>query len=293
MRTSVPLFHSRTRSSLPALAIALAVACGPKPSPEPTATQRDQSPPAEAPTPPAEVPGSEAPTAPEAPAGLPEAAGVHYLEYLTGGAQAGDTLPMIIAIHGLGDSPQGFVGLFEGFDQPARVILPQGLDAYEPGWSWFPVRARDADIEGLAQGIAKAADALAPAVEALTKTYPTAGEPIVTGFSQGGMLSFTLAVRHGELFSAAFPVGGWLPPPLWPQSSPGPDSPPILAFHGDADRAVSFAPTQEAVAALDKLGYEVELRPYPGVGHAIPPAMRAELMAALGEAVTKQAAAAP
>lgn len=258
------------------LAVSLAVtACESRP-PEPPARQPTPAAPAPAPAPaPAVAP---APTPDE----LPQIAGVHYLEFTTAGADADAALPMIIAIHGLGDSPEGFRDLLDGFDRPARVILPRALDAHEPGWSWFPLRARDKDIEALAAGIRHAADTLAPAIEQLAATRPTVGKPIVTGFSQGGMLSFTLAVHHGQLLGAALPVGGWLPEPLWPRpDADASTAPPIIAFHGDADVAVRYEPTVQVIEQLKQAGYRVELHTYPGIGHMIPPDMRADLFAAL------------
>jgi phospholipase/carboxylesterase len=272
--------------SLLALGLIALTACEPRAS-EPRSAQPHK--PVEAPTV-VEAPSVEPTTeaAPElAPETLPVVAGVHYLERVTADADPNAALPMIVAIHGLGDSPEGFASLLEGFDQPARVILPRALDAHEPGWSWFPIRARDNDVDKLAAGIEQAANALAPAIAELTRQRPTVGKPIVTGFSQGGMLSFALAVHHGELFSAALPVGGWLPPPLWPKSAPGPDTPPIVAFHGDNDRAVAYEPTEAAVVHLQKSGYRVELNTYVGIGHAIPPDMREDLFDSLRDALAR------
>lgn len=221
-----------------------------------------------------------------APPELPAVEGIHYLEIVTADAAADAELPMIVAIHGLGDTPEGFSALLADFDQPARVIFPRALEPHPPGWSWFPLRARDPDVEAVAEGIAKAADALAPAIAALAEQRPTRGKPIVTGFSQGGILSFTIAVRHGDLIAAAFPVGGWLPPPLMPDADVDPSAaPPMLAFHGDADKAVQYPPTQQAVDALAKAGFAAELRTYEGIGHAIPPHMHADLMDALRQAI--------
>lgn len=218
---------------------------------------------------------------------LAQIAGVHYLEFVTAGADPQAKLPMIIAIHGLGDSPEGFRGLLEDFDQPARVIVPRGLDAHGPGWSWFPTRVSELaegnteQLAQLAMGIKLAADTLAPAIEQLTAQRPTTGKPIVTGFSQGGMLSFALAIHHRELLSAALPIGGWLPEPLWP-TGPAPTPPiPIIAFHGEADTIVPYPATVTAVAQLEQAGYPVELITYAGVEHSISPAMRADLFDAL------------
>src|SRR5262245_29161383 len=45
---------------------------------------------------------------------------VEFVELTTGGANPSETLPMIIAIHGLGDRPEAFSELFSGFDVKAR-----------------------------------------------------------------------------------------------------------------------------------------------------------------------------
>lgn len=268
---------------VPALPIVWVLACSfagcearaPEPATAPATAPTTQAPPTAAK--PIERPTAAPPIAADE---LPRVGEIHYLEFVTAGADPETPLPMIVAIHGLGDSPQKFRALLDGFDRPARVILPRGIDAYEEGWSWFPLRARDPDVAALAQGIDRAADLLAPAIEQLCKQRPTVGKPIVTGFSQGGMLSFALAVEHGDLFSAALPIGGWLPEPLWPREGK-PGAPPILAFHGEADVAVRYEPTKIAVEHLRTLGFAVELSTYVGVGHAIAPDIHADLMQAL------------
>lgn len=205
---------------------------------------------------------------------------LHYLEVLTGGAQPDEALPMLVAIHGLGDEPKQFAGLVADLPVKARVILPRAIDDYEVGWSWFPVRAADPDVDALARGITRAAKAIDAGITRLERDRPTVGKPVVTGFSQGGMLTFALAVTYPEHYQAAFAVGGWLPPPLWPREDVEAKTlPPIVALHGEADPAVKFEPTREAVEHLSSIGAEAELHPYPEVGHAIPPAMREELHA--------------
>lgn len=221
-------------------------------------------------------------------------AGLSYAEVMLGGAQPEDTVPMIVAIHGLGDEPLAFAELFSSFPEPARLVLPRGLDPTEGGgWSWFPIRARDGDIEGLAQGIRKAADTIAPAIEALEESRPTLGRPIVTGFSQGGMLAFTIAVHHPERVTAAVAVGGWLPPPLWPTEKAEPEAPRIVALHGTADNAVAFEPTQEATVRLEQLGWSVKLQGYEGVRHVITPHMRRDLFDHLADAIRRASDASP
>jgi phospholipase/carboxylesterase len=218
------------------------------------------------------------------------AAGLAYREVVLGTTDTEQPLPMIVAIHGLGDGPDNFQHLLDGFSEPVRLILPRGLDTVpEGGWSWFPIRARDPDVEALATGIRGAADRIAAGIEALAGSRPTLGKPIVMGFSQGGMLTFTLAVHHPHVVGHAVAVGGWLPPPLWPTAAAkGVPYPKLLALHGTADVAVPFPPTQQAVEALVALGIAAELVSYDGVGHMIPELMLRDLHDRLTDAVQQE-----
>jgi phospholipase/carboxylesterase len=262
------------------LAVMLAPACG-KQAPQPTAVgtkpQREALPAAPEPE-------------PEAPP-LPVAGELAYLEVMLGGAQPEEAVPMIVAIHGLGDEPQNFAGLFDGFPEPARLILPRAPDPFaDGGWSWFPIRASDRDVDSLSRGIEAGADKIARSIAVLHKERPTVGTPIVTGFSQGGMLSFALAVHHPDLVSVAVPVGGWLPPPLWPAGK-GTNTPypKIVALHGTADTAVYFDMTKEAVDHLATLGFDVALNPYEDIPHVLTPEIRHDLSRTVADAVRTSA----
>lgn len=214
---------------------------------------------------------------------LRDVSGARYLERVTGGAEGEAPLRLVVALHGLGDSPAGFAPLFADLDARARVVVVQGFDVWGDGRSWFPFRP-DASAADRAAAIATAADRLAPVIATLRSQRPTRGLPIVTGFSQGGMLSFALAVRHPGAFAAALPIGGALPEPLWPPAGPGP-WPALVAFHGEADARVPLAPTQQAVLALRARGLAVELHAYPGLGHGIDARLRRDWLAELSRRI--------
>lgn len=190
------------------------------------------------------------------------------------------TTALVVAIHGRGDRPEHFQALTRGWPEVAHVVVPAAPTPHGSGFSWFPLRAV-ADGPELAQGVAEAADRLA----AWLADSP-ADPLVVTGFSQGGMLSFALAVRHPHLVDAVVPVGGMLPQGLWPTAVP-PGAPPILALHGGADEVVPTAAAVATVEALAGLGWPAELRTWDGVGHEIPLPMRASLDAAVRAAATR------
>ena len=273
----------RAVTRLLSLTLLLALVGCDRPVPPP-ATQPASPAPSRAQQPAAQPPV--APDAPTPPAARPKAANLHYVERILGDAKPDDPLPMIVAIHGLGDDPDNFAHLFDTYGGTARLILPQGIDPTEEGgWSWFPLRARSGDVEELSAGIERAANELAASIEVLAASRPTVGDPIVTGFSQGWMLAFTLAIQHPAQVGFAIPIGGWLPPPLWPSGGPGPEHPPIVALHGTADNAVRYEPTKEAVGDLTAKGYAAQLKSYEGVQHAIPPEERTDLFDLLDDAL--------
>lgn len=202
--------------------------------------------------------------------------GLRYLEMLQGETSVERALPMVVLIHGLGDKPHRRWLDVVTLDVPARVVMPEAPTPAGEGFSWFPYRVGQNEPHALARGIVAACDQLARALAKLKKERPTLGKPIVTGFSQGGMLSFALALRHADLVQQALPISGGLPEPLWPSTrSTGARSPPIFALHGTADTVVPFEPTQRLIAHLRALGHDARLMPFAGVGHEITPEMSA------------------
>jgi phospholipase/carboxylesterase len=227
--------------------------------------------------------GSPAPAA--SPAATP--ARLEFLERTTAGATASESLPMIVAIHGLGDRPESWLSQWDSFPVKARIILPRGPDPWGDGSSWFHYPPRS--IEELASGVRASSDRVAGLLAELSRSRPTKGKPIVTGFSQGGFLTFALAVEHREVVGYAVPMSGGFPIPLWPASPAPPDAPPIFAVHGTADVIVRIGPTRDAVRRLAELGFKIELKEYPGIPHTVARPMHIDVEARLAKAATDAA----
>lgn len=199
--------------------------------------------------------------------------GLRFLEHLTGGARRDDRVPLIIALHAMDADPADLLELMQGYRGRARILLPYGHPS-GGRYQWFSSVG-----DGLsALAISAETDRLAAAVATWTRSRPTLGKPIVTGFSQGGMVAFSLAVTHPALISAAFPVSGLLPPSLYPPAAPptapaassaAPPArlPPVLAFHGDLDLAVPTQSARDSIAVLQRAGYPATLHTYPSVAH--------------------------
>jgi len=176
--------------------------------------------------------------------------------------------PVVIALHGRGDHPARFVGLARTWADVAHVVVPAAMTPHSKGFSWFHIRARQ-DDPSLAAAVAEATRR----VVQLVNSRRSAETPlVVTGFSQGGMLSFALATRPQPVVDGAVPMGGFLPRGLWPDALPA-DPAPIFAVHGEADTVITVDAPRATVAHLKALGWPVQLETTPDVAHTLTPGM--------------------
>ena len=146
-----------------------------------------------------------------------------YKTVLTDRSENEARLPLIIAMHGLGGTPDDMVRTLSDLEVPARVIAPYGLFPFgmQGGASWYAnaIPSRTSDPQIIAEDMNYAADKLAHFISKLMAHYPEAGTPIITGYSQGGMLTYALSVRYPHLVSKAIPVAGFIPATILPQQN--------------------------------------------------------------------------
>ncbi len=226
---------------------------------------------------------------------LPAAAPAHggkveplpTLEIVTGGASADAQLPLIIALHGRGDTAEGFAQLFRALTVPARVVIPRPPHPWGSGQAWFTeAQAHLENRPATAVELLHLAHRVAATADVIRAARPTRGRPIVIGFSQGAMLTWAVAVAHPRAIAAAFPIAGFLFPEMLSQTRVDARAmPPIVAFHGEADPLVPVEEDRKGVQALAKHGAHAELRVFPGVRHEIPPPLRDEIFASLAQAL--------
>ncbi len=205
--------------------------------------------------------------------------GLESIEIITGGASAADSLPLVVALHGLGDEPENFSKLFEGFEYKARIVIPRGPLKHETGYAWLP----PAGPEGVVSRVLKrSADKIAALVDEVRASKATKGKAIVTGFSQGGVLAFVVAARQPERVGAVIPVSGWLPRFAWPDEERFFGNRPILrALSGANDELTKAAELRRGVVKLRMLKLDATVRLYASTSHIISPAMRTDLFAVL------------
>lgn len=192
------------------------------------------------------------------------------LLFLPSGFDSTQAAPLIIALHGYGADALDIAGAWRESAEALGAILV-APDAVRPtptgqGFQWL-----HAD-----EGEWRVLDALEYA-RARYRIDPK--RVVLTGFSQGGNLTLQVGLAHPELFPALIPMSGFYDPEEMPIPFEAAPRVRVYLMVGASDRgAQGFARARDA---LDRAGYRVRLKTYPGVGHSFPPDHVAELRSAL------------
>lgn len=86
----------------------------------------------------------------------------------------------------------------------------------------------------------------------------------LTGLSRGGGAAWELAVQYPKKFAALAVVCGMAPAPYasWIDKKTA-----IWVFHGEKDESIPITESEEMVASLKSMGYNVRFTKYQNVGH--------------------------
>ncbi|PKN58449.1 MAG: hypothetical protein CVU56_05480, partial [Deltaproteobacteria bacterium HGW-Deltaproteobacteria-14] len=172
--------------------------------------------------------------------------------------------PLVIALHGRGDTADAFAGLAEALDQPTRTIVARAPLPFGNvgGRAWYVLGAPDE----AAQIRARVAE-LVTLARQLAERYPAAPKPALYGFSQGAVVALQAAADHPELWSAVVALSGYLPTT---EGAPKVDRAlPILLVAGAKDGVIPAERSWAAADALKALGHAPERFSFDGP-HRVP-----------------------
>ena len=147
------------------------------------------------------------------------------------------------------------------------------------GFSWYDIH----DPTRLKAEVDRDEQLIKLMIEKIEDEYSVDRSRIVlSGFSQGGRLSFYIGFRNPRLFTKIIPMGGaYMPEVLDPQLA-NLNGLKVCIYHGTEDPFNSFSQMKAAYEHLRQNGVNVTLTAYP-LGHDYTPEIMSEI---LGE-VTK------
>jgi phospholipase/carboxylesterase len=172
---------------------------------------------------------------------------------------------LLVMLHGLGDSIEGYRWMSETLDLPwLNVLLVNAPDKYYEGFSWFDYP------DNMGPGILRSRKLLFDLLEDLrARGYP-ADQITLGGFSQGGLMTMDAGLRYPHRLAGLVDISGWIfeIENLLKELSPVAREQRLLITHGPFDPVIPFDPVREQANTLRVAKLKVEWHQFPK-GHTI------------------------
>jgi phospholipase/carboxylesterase len=162
---------------------------------------------------------------------------------------------LMIVLHGLGDSMAGYSWVPQAMQFPwLNYLLVNAPDSYYGGYSWYDY-AGDA-----APGVRRSIKLLSGLLDEQRQLgFPTE-ETILSGFSQGCLMTLETGLRYPHRFAALIGLSGYVldPQTLLREASPVAKQQRVLATHGRQDPLIPFADVKKQMEQLKAGGIAIE-----------------------------------
>lgn len=192
--------------------------------------------------------------------------------------------PTILTLHGRGANAFDLLGLapylcggkFLMICPQAPLETPIGPDAV--GYAWYSMSlGGPPDVQGMLSSQKKLQAFLD---ECLNDYAIDLKKLVLLGFSQGGVMAYSLALAQPERFTALVVLSSWLPKELVGEISlsEAVQSLPTLVHHGRQDTTIEVERARDSVNRLRELKLPLTFREYE-MGHEITPRSLTDLSA--------------
>ncbi len=182
------------------------------------------------------------------------------------GVPLGESRAVVILVHGRNAAPANILDLARRFERPNLTYLAPAA----ANRTWYP-QSFMADLASNEPGVSSGLEVL----HALLERIEAAGVPrshiVLAGFSQGACLVSEFAVRHATRFGGILVFSGGAIGPVgttWDVGGNFEDTPIFLGC-SDNDAHVPEVRVRETADVFTRLGADVTLRIYPGMGHLV------------------------
>jgi len=165
---------------------------------------------------------------------------------------------LLIALHGLGDSMEGYRNVPEMLRIPSlNCLLVNAPDPYYTGFSWY-------DFAGdPAPGIHRSRALLTKLLDSLRPKFPSE-QTVILGFSQGCLMTLETGLRYPHKLGGLVGISGYVRDAshLIKDLSPVAREQKILWTHGARDPLIPLAGVREQKDQLKSAGLNIEWREF-------------------------------
>ena len=183
-----------------------------------------------------------------------------------GGTPLAKARVAMIMIHGRGASAESILTL-------APALAADGVAYLAPqaaGGTWYPYGFMS-PIERNEPGITSGMHTITRVLDTVEAAGIPAERTLLLGFSQGACLATEFAARHARRYGGVVGLsGGLIGPDDTPRTYAGSlDGTPVFLGCSDIDGHIPAARVRESAEVLKRLGGDVTMRLYAGMGHAV------------------------
>jgi phospholipase/carboxylesterase len=165
---------------------------------------------------------------------------------------------LMVMLHGLGDSIEGYRWLPEAMDLPwLNYLLVNAPDDYYGGYSWF-------DLNNVMPGVQRSRKLLFALLDDLRGRGFPAEQVTLGGFSQGCLMAVEIGLRYAHRLAGVVGISGWVcePEKMLKEIPPVARQQRLLMTHGMSDPLVPIAQVRPQIPLLKSGGINLEWREF-------------------------------
>jgi predicted esterase len=184
----------------------------------------------------------------------------------TAGAPPDRARAAMVMVHGRGASAESILAL-------VPLLATEGVAFLAPqarGGTWYPLGFMS-PMERNEPGISSGMRAIGRVLERVAAAGVPPERTLLLGFSQGACLASEFVARHARRYAGLAALsGGLIGPDGTPRDYAGSlDGTPVFLGCSDVDGHIPAARVRESAEVLRRLGGDVDMRLYPGMGHEV------------------------
>lgn len=194
---------------------------------------------------------------------------INTLSHLFIPAQSKESKKLLIVLHGLGDSLQGYSWMPEIFDFPdLNFLFLNAPNEYYEGYSWYQVQEGWLKDETLSQeekaSVQNSREKLFNLVDEVIANGFVENQIAWFGFSQGCVMSLEVALKNPKVFAGFCGVSGYLfnQKQALQELNPSAFKQNILLTHGLTDDVVPIYKMREDSKILKDKGLQIQYKEF-------------------------------
>lgn len=187
---------------------------------------------------------------------------------------SGEHDAVVIWLHGLGDSGNGFAPIVPELNLPAehkiRFVFPHApirpvtINNGMPMRAWYDIKSMDFDHRADVEGVLESAEQVQTLIESEMAKGTPSERIVLAGFSQGGVIALHLGTRFVKPLAGILALSTYMSEPekLASEASDANKSTPIFCAHGQQDDVVPMFLGHAAFKVLEQNGYNAVWKDY-------------------------------